>query len=113
MDIVTVTSTWSPDADRYTVYTEPPASGFDPDPMDTKALVLLLWEVDEDEQETGRLGGIEIFGFLEIDDTDWAEFAKVPGLWHFPGQEPPVPLDVLLKREQARLREATPARLRR
>lgn len=64
-------------------------------------MAAVLWEVDENGQDTGRIAGVEIFGFLEIEH--WDAFVDVPGLWRFPGQEP-LRLDVLLKREQQRQR---------
>ncbi len=61
----------------------------------------LLLELDEHEQETGRMVGVEL-AILEFDR--WDDLPKLDLLWQLPGQEP-LPLDELLKREQRRLRQ--------
>jgi hypothetical protein len=69
----------------------------------------LLLELDAAERETGRIAGFEVLGFLEFDR--WDALPDLDVLWQLPGQEP-LPLEALLKREQARLRRhaATQAR---
>lgn len=68
--------------------------------------VALLRELDEREEATGRIAGLEILDFLKFDR--WDDLPGFDLLWQLPGQEP-LPLGELLKREQRRLREATPA----
>lgn len=73
------------------------------DPVDaTDSLVFLYRAVDENDQETGKIAGLQIIGFLEFED--WEGLPKLPMLWQIPGWEP-LPLVDVLKREQGLLRE--------
>jgi hypothetical protein len=103
METVKVSATWSREADRYALWVEDQAGrAFVPDPLEDYPLAALLLELDETEQETGRIAGFEILGFLEFDR--WDALPELDLLWQLPGQEP-LPLDELLKREQRRLRQ--------
>ncbi|MBI4319414.1 MAG: hypothetical protein HY675_13075 [Chloroflexi bacterium] len=102
METLRATSTWSPTADRYCLWAEDVAgSSFVPEPIQSDPLAALLLEVDEAEQETGRIAGFEIIGFLTFDH--WESLPKLDVLWQLPGREP-LPLDQLLKRVQKELR---------
>ena len=65
-------------------------------------LVALFLEVDEDENETGRVAGLEIVGFLEFEA--WDELPDLGLLWQVADWEP-LPLVDLLQREQQALRQ--------
>ncbi len=64
--------------------------------------ITLYRALDQNEEPTGPVTGIEIVGFLGFDR--WDALPKLDLLWQLPGQEP-LPLDELLKREQRRLRQ--------
>jgi hypothetical protein len=110
METLRTSATWSRDADRYCLWVDDLAGGaFVPDPLDGYPLASLLLELDAAEQETGRIAGFEVLGFLEFDR--WDALPKLDVLWQLPGQEP-LPLEELLKREQERLRQHVSARTR-
>lgn len=75
--------------------------GFDAEPAEA-ILVQILWEVDEKEEETGRVAGLEVIDFSRF--KDWGGLPKLDLLWQLPGWEP-LPLDKLLKRFQKELRQ--------
>lgn len=103
METVKASATWSREADRYTLWVEDQAAGaFVPDSLEDYPLAALLLELDEAEQETGRIAGFEIPGFLEFDR--WDALPELDLLWQLPGQEP-LPLNELQKREERRLRQ--------
>src|SRR5215208_1781002 len=99
METVTASLTWGgPDDDVLRVFVEPT-----PEPWgvaDFEGDVSLLRALDDRAQATGPLAGVEIAAFLQFDQ--WGDLPRDP-LWQIPGWEP-LPLDVLLKREQAILR---------
>lgn len=64
--------------------------------------VILYRALDQNEEPTGPVTGVEIIGFLTFDR--WDTLPKLDLLWQLPGQDP-LPLDELLKREQRRLRQ--------
>ena len=64
--------------------------------------VILYRALDQNEEPTGPVTGVEIIGFLEF--NRWDALPQLDLLWQLPGQEP-LPLDELLKREQRRLRQ--------
>jgi hypothetical protein len=64
-------------------------------------VVSILRELDERDEATGKIVGVEILDFLRYDR--WDDLPKLDLLWQLPGQQP-LPLDELLKREQQRLR---------
>src|SRR3989304_496910 len=100
METVRATATW--DRGRYCLWAEPSGGmAFTPEPFDGDPTACLLLEIDENEQETGRIAGAEIVGFLEFDR--WETVPKLPILWQLPGSGP-LPLDELLKRQQKLLR---------
>ena len=65
-------------------------------------LVALLLEVDEDENETGRIAGLEIVGFLEFEA--WEKLPDLGLMWQVADGEPLSLVD-LLQREQQALRQ--------
>ena len=78
------------------------------DPIDAEWPVFLLRALDENEQETGAIAGVEIIGFLDFDR--WAALPKLPMLWQLSGQKR-LMLEELLKDMQGTLRaEATAVR---
>ena len=64
--------------------------------------VVTFRELDENEEPTGRVAGIEILDFLRFDR--WDALPRFPMLWQLPGQEP-LALADLLQRLQPELRE--------
>jgi hypothetical protein len=64
-------------------------------------LVALLLEVDDNDERTGRVAGLEIVGFLEFDR--WEMLPDLGMVWQVADWEP-MPLVDLLKREQENLR---------
>ena len=88
--------------DVLTVFVEPTPDLWEADCVDNSFSVFVLLALDENEEETGEIAGIEIVGFLEFDH--WDEIPDLPILWQLPGQEP-LTLVQLLKRQQRQLRE--------
>lgn len=64
--------------------------------------IAIFREVDEQEQETGRVVGLEIVDFLDFDR--WEDLPRFEFLWQLPDREP-LPLDELLRRVQQELRQ--------
>lgn len=64
--------------------------------------VILYRALDQNEEPTGPITGIEVIGFLEFDR--WDTLPQLDLLWQLPGQEP-LPLDELLRRLQRELRQ--------
>jgi len=64
--------------------------------------LILYRALDQNEEPTGPITGIEVIGFLEFDR--WEDLPQLDLLWQLPGQEP-LPLDELLKRLQRELRQ--------
>jgi len=97
---VRATVVWDgPGADIIRVFVEPPLpSGAVVHDED----VILYRALDQNEEPTGPVTGVEIIGFLEF--NRWDALPQLDLLWQLPGQEP-LPLDELLKREQRRLRQ--------
>ncbi|MBI4499396.1 MAG: hypothetical protein HY689_16030 [Chloroflexi bacterium] len=81
---------------------DPPVGNWVADPVDGTGILAVLREVDEQDEETGRIAGVEIVDFLEFDR--WEDLPDLGLFWQLPGQDP-LPLDKLLKREQRRLRQ--------
>ena len=71
--------------------------------------VTIFRELDQREDPTPRIAGLEIVGFLAFDD--WSSLPKFPLLWQLAGREP-LPLDDLLARVQQELRHTIPAKTR-
>ncbi|MBI2321354.1 MAG: hypothetical protein HYU88_04495 [Chloroflexi bacterium] len=62
--------------------------------------------LDEHQEATGVVVGIEIEGFLDFDR--WESLPKLDIRWRLPGHEP-LPLEDLLRRLQRELRQQAPA----
>jgi hypothetical protein len=88
-----------PESDVFMVLVEP-TPDWAADPL--IGTVALLRTLDDNEQETGQIAGIEIVGFLDFDR--WDLLPDLPMLWEIPGWEP-LTLEDLLRREQALLRQ--------
>jgi hypothetical protein len=100
LETVKATVSWSPRTGVLSLYSEPPARQWVADPFEGTGLAALLWELDEQERETGRLAGVDIVGFLDF--KDWDAVPRLPFLWQLPGRTP-LPLHELLHRLQAEL----------
>jgi len=100
MEMVSATTEWTPEIDRFTLWAEPPATRFVPAPFRDGVSCLLL-EIDEQGQETGRIAGVEM-PLLAFDR--WEDLPKLDLLWELPGWEP-LSLEELLKRLQRELRQ--------
>lgn len=99
MEIVDASITWTgPESDVLALYREPPVS-WEADPVDFD--LAILRGLNEAEQETGEIVGVEIVGFLTFDR--WSDLPDLPRLWRLPSQSP-LPLKELLQRQQAELR---------
>ena len=85
---------------------DPPIGNWLADPVDGTGLLAVLREVDKQDEETGRIAGIEIVDFLDF--NRWDELPKLDILWQLPDWEP-LPLEELLKRLQRELRQRAPA----
>lgn len=68
--------------------------------------IAILRTLDEKEQETGQVAGVEIVGFLEFDR--WRDIPRLPILWQL-AQNEPLPLHELLKRTQRELKQVAAA----
>ncbi len=108
MAIVSASCTWAgPVVDVLRLFVEPTPGHWgvevceDPD-------VVLFRALDECEEPTGEIAGLEIVGFLTFDR--WQELPELGLRWQLPGQEP-LPLRELLQREQRRLRAQAGAAL--
>ncbi len=88
-----------PEIDVLTVFVEPSPKLWAADP-DADGTIVVLRALDEHEQETGSVAGVEIVGFLDFDR--WTELPDLPVLWKLPDSEP-LPLEALLRRAQAEL----------
>lgn len=102
METVRATVWWPPEIDVLHLYVEPPIDYWMADPVGKSGLVALYQEVDEHDEETGRVVGLEIIDFLEF--SWWDDIPDLRFLWQLPDEEP-MPLVDLLKRVQLRLRE--------
>src|SRR5581483_3139749 len=84
---------------------EPAITEWIVDPLEDALDVAFFLEVEDTEapepQETGRIAGVEIVGFLHFDQ--WDALPELPLRWQLPGWEP-LPLAELLKRLQAEFR---------
>jgi hypothetical protein len=107
VEIVNASICWDgPSRDILMVFVEPT-----PDPWgatsddvgdDVLDLIVVFRALDENEEATGEVAGLEILDFLIFDR--WDAIPRFPMLWQLPGREP-LPLDELLKRVQRELRE--------
>ena len=101
METIRASITWPGSTiDVLRLFREPTPALWEPDPIDDQFAILLT--LDEDEQETGEITGIEIIDFLDFDR--WDKLPTFPILWQLPGQEPGLLVDIL-KREQETLRQ--------
>ncbi|HKP54145.1 MAG TPA: hypothetical protein VJ183_16020 [Chloroflexia bacterium] len=97
MEAVRASVMWDgPKSDIVTLFVEPTPEPWQADPDDEFEIVLLR-VLDENEEETDEIAGIEIIDFLEF--NRWDDLPKVSFLWQLPGWEP-LPADELLKRVQ-------------
>jgi hypothetical protein len=107
METVKASIMWpGPDVDVLTLFVEPTPDLWEADPVDDDWEFMVLRALDENEQETGEIAGVEMIGFLDFDR--WEDLPEIPLLWQLPGWEP-LPLEELLKREQQLLREKASA----
>lgn len=101
METVKASITWpGPDLDVLRLHVEPWLN-WDAEPVDDFGEIAILWEIDDDEERTGRLAGVEVVGFLTFER--WHDLPELPVLWELPGEEA-APLVDVLRRVQARLR---------
>ncbi|MGI8552430.1 MAG: hypothetical protein ACR2PL_16820 [Dehalococcoidia bacterium] len=105
MKIVPARIVWEPGRDTFTLLADEHSRfGFIAEPTNGR-FASMLWEVDEQEQVTGAVAGVEILDFMGF--SDWEDLPKLPLLWQVSGSEP-LPLDELLKRAQGELRSQDP-----
>lgn len=101
METIRASIEWTPELDRFVLWNDDLAGrAFVPEPFGDVTDNLLL-EVDEHDEETGRIVGVEL-AILEF--QRWDALPKLDLLWQLPGQEP-LPLDELLRRIQRELRQ--------
>ncbi len=100
MVTVRASSTWDgPAVDILRVFAEPsPVSGAEVHDED----VVFYRALDEGEEPTGDITGVEIIGFLSFDR--WDELPSLSIRWQLPGWEP-LSLPDLLKRKQQELQQ--------
>ena len=112
MDTVKASIMWAgPSNDLLQVFVEPTPEpwGVTSDDVGDDLLdsVVVFRVLDENEEATGEVAGLEILDFLSFDR--WDALPRFPMLWQLPGWEP-LPLDELLRRVQRELRlRAQPA----
>jgi hypothetical protein len=103
VEIVTASIMWGgPDRDVLTLFVEPTPDLWAADPEGAYWGFFILRELDQHEQETGRVAGVEIVDFLEF--KHWQHLPRLHLLWRLPGQEPQ-PLASLLRAKQKELAE--------
>lgn len=102
METVSASLWWPPEIDVLHLYVEPMPELWMAEPVGETGLVAIYRELDEREEETGRVAGAEVVGFLDFDS--WDDIPDLGLLWQLPGEEP-LPLVDLLKRVQLQLRE--------
>lgn len=102
--IVNASLSWTgPDRDVLRLLVlDPKMLGWEAEHFDEWGEAVLLREIDEHEELTGRVVGVEIVGFLEF--NGWTDLPELDVLWLLPGWEP-LPLDELLRRKQEELRQ--------
>lgn len=101
METVRATIERTPEIERFVLWNDDLAGrAFVPEPFGDVTDNLLL-EVDEHDEETGRIVGVEL-AILEFDR--WDALPQLDLLWQLPRQEP-LPLDELLRRLQRELRQ--------
>jgi hypothetical protein len=94
--------------DVLSIIADPEPAGWMTEPLGDFSLAIYR-ELERDGEETERIVGVEVIGFLAFED--WDALPKLDVLWELPGQEP-LPLEDLLKRLQRELRERAPAAAR-
>ncbi len=104
METVTASYMWpGPDLDVLTLFVEP-TPDWGADPIDFEICVYRV--LDENEQYTDAVAGVEIVGFLDFDR--WGDLPPLRILWRVPGWEA-LPLEDVLRRVQQSLRLRTSA----
>lgn len=88
-----------PEKDVLTLFVEPTPDLWQADPIDDD--IAILRALDEREQETGDIAGVEIIDFSKFDR--WDDLPVLPLLWKLNANEP-LPLAELLKEVQRSLR---------
>lgn len=102
MEAVEASVVWDgPRRDVLMLFVEPLTDLWQVDPACTPGEFNFLRELDENEEETGRIAGVEIVGFLTF--RWWDDVPELPFLWHVPGYEP-MPLRDVLQQLQIDLR---------
>src|SRR6266496_399130 len=103
METVKATIMWpGPDIDVLTLFVEPTPVLWEADPFDDEWQIFILRALDEKEQETETIAGVQIVDFLSFDR--WDALPQFLMLWQLPGRQP-LPLDQLLLDQQRSLRE--------
>ena len=101
MEVVKASLLWDgPKRDIAILFVEPTPQPWQVDP-DEELEISVLRVLDENEEMTDAVAGIEIMDFLEFDE--WHALPKFSFLWQLPGREP-LPADELLRRMQQELR---------
>lgn len=106
METIEASIMWDgPERDVLCVFREPTPL-WEADPSDQSDSLYVLLALDENEQETGDIAGIEVLDFLSF--ADWHALPELPSLWKV-GDAAPLPLVELLKSVQAELRQQAKA----
>lgn len=106
METVEASIMWDgPERNILCVFREPTPL-WEADPSEQSDDVYILLALDDEEQETGEVAGIEILDFLSF--ADWDALPELPVLWKV-GNTPALPLAELLRNVQAELRKQAKA----
>lgn len=101
METVRASVLWDgPERDIAILFVEPTPVPWQVDP-DDELEVSILRVLDENEEMTDKIAGIEIMDFLQFDR--WNDLPNLSLLWQLPGWEP-LPADKLLRRVQQEFR---------
>lgn len=98
-----------PERDIVTLLSERTPRSYGADVADDDDRVILFRELDECDEATGEIVGLQVEDFLGFDA--WAAIPVLPERWQTPGREP-LPVVDVLKRLQAALRTETRAPVR-
>ena len=102
MESRTVSLLWDgPERDILSLLPSPWRDDFGADPDEVDLRLVLYRVLDEHEEATGDIVGVEIDDFLTFDR--WHALPELPHRWHLPDTEP-LPLKELLQRLQVKLR---------
>ena len=91
-----------PEHDILSLLPEPWQENFGADPDEDDIRLVLYRRLDEHEEATGEVIGVEILDFLTFER--WHALSGMPHQWQIQNDEP-LPLPILLRRLQVELRK--------